>query len=166
MKPTTGAPAVSPGEQTASYLGMAYQLKYSYEAETTYVAGEFYWPVERGQKSFNRDFAKGDSLLSMERTPKEVTWSSGSRIDSDAVAKAFKLEQKKELLQRSDAGPTSAAGAGGRMGCGTILIMMLIILMLLVVIKACVDDGRTGSGGGPRSGGGSFGGYSSGGGHK
>ena len=164
VKPTTGAPALSPGEQSATYLGTRYQLKYSYEAETTYVAGEFYWPVERGQKTFNRDFAKAASLLSMERTPGEVTWSSGSTIESDTVAKAFNLEQKKELLKRSDAGPTTQ---GGGMGCGTIILLFAIILILLVVIKACMDDTGSGfSGGAPRTGGGSFGGYSGGGGHK
>jgi ribosomal protein S27E len=165
VKPTTGAPALSSQEQSATYLGTRYELKYSYEAQTTYVAGEFYWPVERGQRTFNRDFAKGASLLAMERTPREVTWSSGSKIDSDAVAKAFKLEGKKELLRRSDAGPTTAQAGG--MGCGTIIILFLIILILLVVIKGCMDgSGSSFSGGAPRSGGGSFGGYSSGGGHK
>ena len=168
VKPTTGAPALSPGEQTASYLGTSYALKYSYEAQTTYVAGEFYWPVERGQKTFNRDFAKGASLLSMERGAREVTWSSGSTIASDAVAKAFGLEASKELLKRSDIGPTS--GGGGGMGCGSIILMLIVILILLALIKACADDGggrgSSFSGGGNRSGGGSFGGYSSGGGHK
>lgn len=165
VKPTTGAPALSPGEQSATYLGTKYQLKYSYEAKTRYVAGEFYWPVEQGQKTFNRDFAKGDTLLSMERGAREVTWSSGSKIASDAVAKAFGLEGKKNLLKRSDAGPTSS---GGGMGCGTIMLMLLVILILLAVVKACVDDDDTRSGlsGTSRSSGGSFGGYSGGGGHK
>jgi endogenous inhibitor of DNA gyrase (YacG/DUF329 family) len=165
VKPTTGAPALSPGEQSATYLGTKYQLKYSYEAQTRYVAGEFYWPVEQGQKTFNRDFAKGDTLLSMERGAREVTWSSGSKIASDAVAKAFRLEGKKDLLKRADAGPTST---GGGMGCGTIVLMFLVILILLAVVKACVDDDGTRSGvsGGSRSSGGSFGGYSGGGGHK
>jgi hypothetical protein len=166
VKPTTGAPALTGGEQGATYLGTKYELKYSYEATTAYVAGEFYWPVERGQKTFNCDFAKGDTLLSMERTPKEVTWSSGSKIASETVAKAFKLEGKADLLKR-DAGPTS--GAGG-MGCGTIIVMFIIIMILLIVIKACVDDESRGSGyasgGSSRSSGGSYGGYSSGGGHK
>jgi hypothetical protein len=163
VKPTTGSPTLSPGEQSATYLGTKYELKYAYEAQTRYVAGEFYWPVERGQKTFNRDFAKGDTLLSMERSPREVTWSSGSRIASDAVAKAFRLEGKKELLQRSDAGPTSTGGVG----CGTIVMMFLVILVLLALVKACVDDDtRSGFAGGARSGGGSFGGYSGGGGHK
>jgi hypothetical protein len=163
VKPTTGSPTLSPGGQSAKYLGTTYQLLYSYDAQTSYVAGEFYWPVQRGQKTSNRDFAKGSSLLSMEETPgKEVTWSSGSKIDSEAVAKAFKLESKRELLKRSDAGPTSAAGG---IGCGTIMIMILLILVLLAVLKACTDDERSNLSGG-RTGGGSFGGYSSGGGHK
>ena len=61
-------------------LGATYNLLYAYDAETTYVAGEFYWPVSRGQKTFNRDFAKGGNLLSMEESPKEVTWSSGGKV--------------------------------------------------------------------------------------
>jgi hypothetical protein len=167
VKPTTGAPAFS-GGQTAKYLGTDYRLQYSYHAQTGYVAGEFYWPVERGQKTFNRDFAKGDSLLSMEESPKEVTWSSGSKVPSDAVAKAFKLEGKKELLDRSDAGPTSAKGAGGGVGCATIIILFIVIILMLGVLKACMDDRDDTSSGfsSGRSSGGSYGGYSGGGGHK
>ncbi|HSV45015.1 MAG TPA: DUF4178 domain-containing protein [Ramlibacter sp.] len=165
VKPTTGAPAWKEGGQSASYLGTSYALQYSYNAETTYVGGEFYWPVERGQKSFNRDFAKGASLLAMEKTAREVTWSSGSKIDSAAVAKAFGIEDKKKLLERSDAAPTSGGGTG--MGCLTIFGLFLLVFILLLVVKACDDDNPgSGSGSGLRSGGGSYGGYSGGGGHK
>ena len=166
VKPTTGAPSLSADQQSATHLGSSYALKYVYEAETTYVAGEFYWPVERGQKTYNRDFAKGASVLSMEQTPREITWSSGSTIASDAVAKAFKLEDKKELLKRSDAGPVSKAGA---MGCGTIIAMFFIILIFLFVIRACMQDEREGGGSSfnsGRSSGGSYGGGFGGGGHK
>ncbi|WP_048441341.1 DUF4178 domain-containing protein, partial [Caenimonas sp. SL110] len=159
VKPTTGAPAWEAGAQSASYLGSSYQLLYSYEAETSYVSGEFYWPVERGHKSFNRDFARGTSVLSMEQTPREVTWSSGSKIDSDAVAKAFRIEDKGALLKRTDAGPASTAKG---LGCATIIVLFIIILILLFVIKACVESGNTGSGytsGTSRSSGGSYGGY-------
>jgi hypothetical protein len=166
VKPTTGAPSLAPGERSATYLGTKYDLKYSYEAQTGYVAGEFYWPVERGQKTFNRDFAKGKSLLSMEKTPREVTWSSGSMIDSESVAKAFKLESRKEMFERADATPVSKSRG---MGCVTIIILFFIIMVLLAVVRACVDDeGGRGSGvsSGSRSSGGSFGGSSGGGGHK
>jgi ribosomal protein S27E len=162
VKPATGAPAYAAGAPSASYLGTTYQLQYSYHAETTYVAGEFYWPVERGQKTFNRDFAKGKSVLSLEETPRERTWSVGNQIDSDTVAKAFKLEGKKELLKRGDAGPTSG-GASGGIGCGTIMLIILLLLILTALLKACDDEG---SGSGSSWRGGSYGGYSSGGSHK
>lgn len=164
VRPTTGAPVMPENGQSATYLGTKYALKYSYNAETTYVTGEFYWQVERGQKTFNRDFAKGDGLLSLEQTPRELTWSSGSRIDSDLVAKAFGLENKKELLKRGDAAPTSSAAG---MGCGTIIILIIVILLFLALLRACVDDEQGSSSGSSwRSSGGSYGGYSSGGGHK
>lgn len=167
VKPATGAPKLSSNGRSASYLGKNYELQYTYEAETTYVAGEFYWPVHRGQKTSNRDFAKGASLLSLEQTPTEVTWSVGGKIDSDAVAKAFKLESKKELLKRSDALPVSKAAG---LGCGTIIILFVIILVVLLLFSRCSScDPRyenCSSSSSSRSSGGSFGGSSGGGGHK
>jgi len=159
VKPTTGAPTMAESGATASYLGKRYQQQYAYNAETTYVAGEFYWKVERGQTTFNRDFASGNSLLSMERSPNELTWSSGDKLDSAAVAAAFKLDAKKEMFKRNDASPVSAASS---LGCGTIILIVVIILILLIILSTCSSS----SGGGYRSSGGSSGGFSSGGGHK
>ena len=64
-----------------------------------------------------------------------MTWSSGSKIDSDTVAKAFKLEDKKDLLKRGDAGPDQRRRTG--IGCGTIIVLFFIVLILLLVVKAC-----------------------------
>lgn len=167
VQPCTGAPVMSDSGQNASYLGSRYQLKESYVAETSYVAGEFYWQVSRGQKTSNRDFASGKSLLSREQSENEVTWSVGSQIESDAVAKAFKLEDKKDLLKRSDAGPGSAAK---KLGVGTIIVLIVILLLFLLLISRCSScDPATqncASSKSSRSSGGSFGGFSSGGGHK
>ena len=160
-RPTTGAPQYKPGAQQASYLGRQYRLTSSYQAETTYVAGEFYWPVVRGQKTGNSDFAavNGRGILSREQTPGEITWSHGSRIDSSAVAQAFKLGDKAGLFRRQDAGPVAAASG---IGCGTLILVLFILFVLLVLMSNCSGS----PGGGVRSSGGSFGGYSSGGGHK
>ncbi|RZL64990.1 MAG: DUF4178 domain-containing protein [Variovorax sp.] len=160
VKPTTGAPKLSGDGPAASatYLGKRYQQTYAYNAETTYVAGEFYWQVERGQKTFNRDFAAGKALLSMERSASELTWSSGDRMESAAVASAFKLDAKKDMFKRDDASPVSASSG---VGCGTIIIILVIIFMLLPILATC-----SGSSGGSRTSGGSYGGYSSGGSHK
>jgi hypothetical protein len=150
------------GGKAASYLGVAYQEQYNYHAETTYVAGEFYWPVERGQKTFNRDYIKGKSVLSMEETQGERTWSLGNKIESDAVAKAFGLEGKKDLLQRSDGGPTTPAKVGTGCGCLMIILFIVLVIVLLAILNSC-DDNTSGYTSGGRS---SGGGFSSGGGHK
>ncbi|WCM88422.1 DUF4178 domain-containing protein [Acidovorax sp. NCPPB 3576] len=161
VRPTTGAPQLTGGGQSATYLGTTYRLASQYDAETTYVAGEFYWPVERGQKSANRDFASstGRGLLSMEQTPREITWSSGSKIDSAVVAQAFKLDGQKDLFKRADAAPLASATS---LGCMTIIVIAVILIIILLLMSNCSGS----SGGGYRSSGGSFGGYSSGGGHK
>ena len=161
VAPTTGAPSMAESGKTAKYLGKSYQQQYAYNAETTYVAGEFYWQVERGQKTFNRDFANGNALLSMERSANELTWSSGSKMDSAAVAAAFKLDANKDMFKRADAAPLSAASS---MGCGTIILIIVVIFILLIILSTCST--RSGGSSSSRSSGGSYGGYSSGGSHK
>jgi ribosomal protein L37AE/L43A len=166
VKPTTGAPALSQDRRFATYLGQTYNLLYAYEAETNYVAGEFYWPVERGQKTFNRDFAKGGNLLSMEESPKEVTWSSGGKVASETIAAAFKLQDKAGMMKRGDAGPVTPGKGCAGMGCGTIVLLLIVVLIILLVLKACVEDTTPSGYYGGRTSGGSYGGYSGGGGHK
>ncbi|MDM0044577.1 DUF4178 domain-containing protein [Variovorax dokdonensis] len=161
VAPTTGAPRLASDGKAATYLGNRYALQYAYEATTTYVAGEFYWKVERGQTSFNRDFANGPALLSMEKSGKEITWSSGKRIDSAQVASAFGLDARKALFKRADAAPLSSAP---RIGCGTIILILFLLLIVLIILSTC--SGGTSSGYSGRSAGGSYGGYSSGGSHK
>jgi uncharacterized Zn finger protein (UPF0148 family) len=166
VKPLTGAPSYKSGASTVTHLATSYRLLSSYEAETSYVAGEFYWQVQRGQKTFNRDFAHGKSLLSQEASGTEVTWSSGGKIDADLVAKAFKLDGSKALFKRGDAQPLSSAA---RMSLGTIIIVLLIWLLLFVISSCSSCDPKVencSSSSSFRSSGGSFGGFSGGGGHK
>ncbi|MGP1630054.1 MAG: DUF4178 domain-containing protein, partial [Giesbergeria sp.] len=119
---------------------------------------EFYWKVERGQRTSNRDFACSKGLLSLEKTPTEVTWSAGDKLASDTVAKAFGLTDKADLLKRDDPGPFVAAK-------GTTLKTWLIIAFIVFIVISELSD-CSGSPGGNRSSGGSYGGFSTGGGHK
>jgi hypothetical protein len=168
VKPVTGAPSLSADRQSATYLGTTYRLKETYDSQTTYVAGEFYWQVRRGQNTSNRDYAAGQRLLCMEESANEITWSAGSQIDSDSVAKAFKLDDKQALFKRTDVGPFSAAPS---LGARTILLIVVGGL-LLVLLSRCSSncdprvENCSSSGGSYRSSGGSWGGSSSGGGHK
>jgi hypothetical protein len=166
VKPATGAPVVSSNGQSASYLGTTYQLKESYNAETNYVLGEFYWQVSRGQTTSNRDYASGKSLLSMEQSPQELTWSVGGRIDSDVVVKAFKLEGKKDLLQRSDVGPFTAAKSPFARPEFIIFVIFVVIILLMSQCSSCDPKVENCSSSAGRTSGGSYGGYSGGGGHK
>ena len=168
VRPTTGAPRMaSDTARSATYLNTTYTLKYSYEAETNYVCGEFYWVVQRGQKTSNKDFAAGKRLLSMEQSATEVVWSSGDQIDFAVVAKAFNLQDKQDLFKREDAAPFSGARS---IGCGTIIVVVILTLILIALLSRCsscnpqVENCTTSSS--SRSSGGSFGGFSGGGGHK
>ena len=142
VRTTTGAPTLSSDQQSASYLGTRYPLKSSYQAQTNYVAGEFYWPVERGQRSFHRDFASGNRMLAMEQWAREVTWSSGTTIASEAVVKAFGQQGREAAFERGDIDPTSG---GGKTGCGCLLLITLAIVGL-VLLLALLDDDSRGSG--------------------
>lgn len=167
VKPCTGAPVMSGNGQSATYLGTRYTLKENYNAETSYAQGEFYWRVSRGQKTSNRDFISGANVLNLEQSPHEVTWSVGSKIASDKVVTAFKLEGQKDLLKRSDVGPASVNAA---MSVRTLIVIFLLLLLLSMLINRCsaCDPTRENCNQSysSRSSGGSFGGFSSGGGHK
>jgi hypothetical protein len=173
VKPTTGAPTLGGNGQIASYLGTGYQLKYAYRAQTTYVAGEFYWLVQRGQVTQNYDYVNGPNLLSLEQTPTEAVWSSGSMINSDLVAKTFKLESQQAMFKRADVAPFSADNS---LGLRTIIITVVLVLVLVVLLSRCSSSSSCDPSYencasssffyGARSAGGSWGGYSGGGGHK
>lgn len=168
VKTATGAPVVNSNGQSASYLGTRYLLKESYNAETNYVLGEFYWQVSRGQKTSNRDYANGKSLLSMEQSAQELTWSVGGQIASDAVVQAFKLQDRKELLQRSDAKPFAATGGFWMRPDFWIFVVIVLIILSATTCSSNCDPALQdcASSSGARTSGGSFGGFSTGGGHK
>lgn len=156
VRPTTGAPQLGAGGRSASYLGQRYALDSRYRATTTYVLGEFYWPVARGQQTDNRDFKSARGLLSMEQSGSEITWSSGDRIDAATVAKAFGVAAMPALARHGDVQPFGPSPAFHR------LIFIMAILFLVVIALDRCSDGSSYS----RTSGGSFGGFSSGGGHK
>jgi len=171
VKPATGAPEVK-SNSTVKYQGANYALQYAYKAETTYVAGEFYWRVERGQKTYSEDFANGKLILSREQSSgaggQEITWSVGSKVDAQTVVQAFKLKGQEEKFNR-DVVPL-AASSGSGMSLMTWIVLIFILFVVFSMMSRCsrncdprVENCNTSY----RTGGGSYGGYSSGGGgHK
>jgi Domain of unknown function (DUF4178) len=106
-KTATGAPKQSFGSNTVSYLGTTYRHDYTCRAYTDYVAGEFYWPLKRDDKTFNTEYSSGKSLLSCERSGQEITWSVGTRVDHTLVMQAFGVQSDDAKLFIRDANPIS-----------------------------------------------------------
>lgn len=189
VRPLTGAPQIGGigfgGKSAARWRGETYRELYRYTGQITYVLGEFYWRLERGQLTSNVDYAgpKGKKL-NREQTGEggdvEVTWSAGEPLDAAVLMKAFKLADTSQAAMKRDAGPTASLRVGP-------LPAIFIVLLLLAVVFAfarcsrddCDDLRRTfgaasneyqqcaRSGGYVgRTGGGSFGGFGGGGGHK
>jgi ribosomal protein S27AE len=187
VAPITGAPE-GKGD-TVRYAGVAYRKKYSYKARVTWVLGEFYWKVSRGQETENTDY-EGTGSARAKRLNREdsrtddvteVVWSAGEALDAEVVRKAFRLAPEAAKALARDASPGS--GLGGPL-LRKILVWAFIAVIVFILFRCdsrdcdsvrqtfgaaskeyqdCLADR---SRGGFRSGGGSFGGGSSGGSHK
>ncbi len=188
----TGVPRSVAGDRV-ELEGDTYRKKYRYAAVITYVLGEFYWHLERDQRTLNTDY-EGTGRAARKRLNREetqgpaggeVTWSRGEALPSDTLMQAFRLPATQKQAMRRDASPLAAQGVDL---AKLIVWGVVIALVLLVLLSQCSrrDDceelRRTfgagsneyqqclrSSGGSGSSGsrGGSFGGWSSGGGgHK
>ncbi|MFN3302477.1 MAG: DUF4178 domain-containing protein [Roseateles sp.] len=183
VRTLTGAPATQ--RNSATWQGRAYEQRWSYRAKTTYVLGEFYWPVRLGDQVQVTDYASRDGqfLLSREQQGPEVTWSAGRTLPAAEVQKAFGLSAPAATFAR-DASAFKNSGS-------KLLVYFVVGLFLLVILgtllRACASDdcqaykdsfgpnsneyrqcrARSSGSGVYIPSGGSYGGYSSGGGsHK
>ncbi|ABM93209.1 DUF4178 domain-containing protein [Methylibium petroleiphilum] len=184
VRPLTGAPQVSGA--TARWQGDSYRELYRYSGQITYVLGEFYWRLARGERTRNTDYrGPGGKQLNREQTGEggdaEVTWSAGAALDADVLFKAFKLDDGQRAALQRDAKPVSTKGFGGMAG---LFLFLLFVVVVFSMVRCGRDDcselRRTygeasneyqscarNSGSGVRSSGGSYGGFSTGGGgHK
>ncbi|MGY4827249.1 DUF4178 domain-containing protein [Sphaerotilaceae bacterium SBD11-9] len=184
--PLTGVPTQAGAEMR--YRGASYRKLYSYTGRVTYVLGEFYWQLKRGELTDNTDYqgtgAARNKRLNREVTEGEVVWSGGETLSADAVLKAFRLAPEKSAALKRDALPTSGNAASL---LAKIFFWVFVVVILLMLFRCDGDESRDCSSlratygeasqeyqsclasnrsGGYRTGGGSFGGFSSGGGHK
>lgn len=186
VRPLTGAPTVSGA--SARWQGEHYQELYRYRGRITYVLGEFYWKLERGQVTTNTDYrGPAGKQLNREQTGGggrddqggEVTWSAGAALDADVLIKAFRLADTPQAAMKRDAAPISVK-SGSLAG---LFVFLLVVVLIFSMVRCSRDDCdalrrtygeasneyqqcKRSGGSGVRTGGGSFGGFSTGGGHK
>lgn len=186
VRPVTGVPALK--GDGALYQGARYQKRFAYAAKTTYVLGEFYWPVSQDQRSFNTDYvgvgAQSHLMLNREETGNEVTWSAGEALSAKEVTTAFRLPVEAAAAFKRDV----SALSGGANRWVLYFFVLLAVLLLIAMMSRCSSDDcsqvrntygeasteyqqcrdsmRSSSHYSGGSSGGSYGGYSSGGFHK
>jgi Domain of unknown function (DUF4178) len=185
--PITGVPERA--GDAVKYRGATYRKLYDYTGKVTYVLGEFYWRLEREQRTYNTDYRGSGAFasrhLNRERTgvgdAQEIVWSAGQTIGSDAILKAFKLAPDQAQALRRDAAPTSGNAASllaKLFFWGFVAVVVLTLFQCdspddCAAVRSsygeasneyrnCLANQRSSS----RTSGGSWGGYSSGGGHK
>ncbi len=185
VRTLTGAPMA--GRDTGvTWQNRAYTQRWVYEAKTTHVLGEFYWPVRLEDRARIADYITRDGqyLLSREQQGPEITWSGGRPVPAETVKTAFGLVGPAVQFARD----TSAFKSSGGKLLRNIVIGLFLIVLLFALMRACSSDdcqkykdsfgensneyqqcrssSRSGGYYGGSSGG-SYGGYSSGGGgHK
>ncbi|HEY1130492.1 MAG TPA: DUF4178 domain-containing protein [Roseateles sp.] len=185
VRTLTGAP--TPGRDTGvTWQDRAYAQRWVYQAKTTRVLGEFYWPVRLEDRVRIADYVTRDGqyLLSREQQGPEITWSGGRPVPAEAVQKAFNLVAPPGLFGRDASAFKNSGGTLLR----NIVIGLFLIVLLFALLRACSSDdceryktsfgensneyrqcraNARGSGTYIGNSGGSYGGYSSGGGgHK
>ncbi|MBV8036949.1 DUF4178 domain-containing protein [Roseateles sp.] len=184
VRTLTGAP--TPARDGVSWQDRAYAQRWAYEAKTTHVLGEFYWPVRLEDRVRVVDYATRDGqyLLSREQQGPEVTWSGGRPVPAEAVQKAFGLSAPAAQFARD----ASAFKNSGSTLLRNIVVGLFLAVLLFALLRAFSGDdcegyknsfgensneyrqcraSTRGSGVYVGNSGGSYGGYSSGGGgHK
>ena len=185
--PITGVPQRF--GDSVKHDGVLFRERYRYSGKVTYVIGEFYWRLQREQRTANIDYVGTGSSstrrLNREQTgsgdTQEVVWSAGATLAADTVRSAFKLPVDQLVRLERDATPFSSQTDWGQRAA---IIFFVVIVALMVLSQGqddkacddlrstygeasqeyqrCVTDQRNAA----RTGGGAYGGYSTGGGHK
>ena len=190
--PITGAPQAF--GDSVKHEGVLYRKLYDYVGKVTYVLGEFYWRLERDERTVNTDYVgtgtAAQKRLNREQTEgegsREIVWSAGATLSADAVLNAFRLGPAQRAALQRDALPTTFKSSL----LAKIFFWFFVASVVAILLGRCGGGGavdcsetrntfgessqeyqnclnRQRSGGsGYRSGGGSFGGFSTGGGHK
>ena len=114
--PITGAPQAF-GE-SVKYDDILYRKLYDYTGMVTYVLGEFYWRLQKDERTANSDYVGTGSAsskrLNREQTAgagsAEVVWSAGETLSADAILNAFRLAPAQRAALQRDALPTTFKG--------------------------------------------------------
>lgn len=131
----------------ATWQGQTYTQRNHNQAHVSYVLGEFYWKVRKGETVDAVDLmGPGGTILSRERAGDEVAWSIGSPVPWAQLAQTFNLP-----LDGAGAQLTAPAGAAveaqeQQSTVVVIIVIIVVIVFLLILCGSCGDDDGGGGG--------------------
>jgi hypothetical protein len=153
VRPVAGAPQVR-GER-ATLKGATYEKKYSYAAKVTWVQGEFYWKVERGEraqvtdyvgigrdsrKRLSREQTRSADAIASGKVGTEVVWSAGEVLDANVVADAFGIPAGERAALQRDVAPVG--GSGKRMSLTSAIILIVVLFIIMSALAECDGSDR------------------------
>jgi ribosomal protein S27AE len=136
VRTLTGAPAAQ--RSGATWQGQDYVQRWVYQAKTTHVLGEFYWPVRLDDRVMVTDYASRDGslLLSREQQGPEVTWSAGRTLPAATVQQAFGIATSTMPFTRDASAFKNSGGTLLR----NIVIGLFAAVVLFSLLRACSSD--------------------------
>ncbi|MGE0799265.1 MAG: DUF4178 domain-containing protein [Lautropia sp.] len=129
------------GRGLVQFDGKRFDLYGRYPATVEYVAGEFYWRVQRDDRTENSDYIAPPETLSCEQTAGEITWSHGRYLGAAEVTAAFRLARP--LPAPRGLGMIQPAPAGWRRAHLVLAGLILGGLLLLQIYLMIAGSGST-----------------------
>ena len=93
VTPLMDLPDYQPNSKQAIYDDLKYKMFARGGAEVSFVLGEFYWKVKRGDKVQTADLVNPPYMLSYEKDDHGSTWSQGVYLEPKAIQEAFKVKK-------------------------------------------------------------------------
>lgn len=137
MVPLAGAPEVQ--GYYAHWKGRDYERLAHYNSRITWVLGEFYWRLQRDERTVVTDYASGPRRMSREQTGSEVTWSEGAELSVSTVPDAFGLKGERGGPPEPGMAPFRPETYGRSLFL-SILFVIVGILLVLLLLRACSRD--------------------------
>ena len=136
--PLAGAPKVR--DDRAVWKGRTYEHSDSYTSRVTWVLGEFYWRVSRGERTHHIDYAAGSRRLNREQSGGEVTWSEGTTLQAQALAQAFALPEAQRAALAREVTPFKADTGGMTLLVRVMVVVMIAVFLLVWLLDSSRDD--------------------------
>ena len=136
--PLAGAPQVR-GDQ-AVWKGRSYARSDSYISRVTWVLGEFYWRLQRGERTHHIDYAAGSRRLNREQSGSEVTWSEGGTLQAAALAQAFALPAPQREALTREVSPFKGDSGGMALFVRVTVAVIIGVFVVLWLLDTSRDE--------------------------